>query len=534
MNDSAEQLNSITDPLYRIILFILLLIFSIFLGFFVATDQLATLASDSIHYLTLAAGFSPWESINENLQAHLANQDYPPLFPLLLGLSGANQTLAGAHLFSAAFLIPAFVCFFAFVARQNGQRLAALFLTVCLMLLPGTWENAMGILSENLYLFLTLWVLYLTIDNSPTTGRQVLLGMLLALVILTRSIGFTLLLAYLVKFCCCKDWQNHWKRQLLIPLACCVCLLLIVRLSMPATTPAQYLDNLRSFWNKDLAILAYLVNQCEAFFSAWQTALLRYWTDTQPLPFSIGALSFLLAAIGVLLELRKRAIHAWYTFFYCLIIVLWPYPGQMYRFLFPIVPLLLFHALIACQFLGHALRRQHRWFPKLSIAWTVLLVFTVFPSIFFTLGRYQQGLEEGLAGYFDYYHEANLKKARGKAAEQEKIFEDISALKNRNGDNTTIFYFLPEAISYFSHLPSMILADDLSTRQYKQLLQTYPASLVYLTRLHPRKASDRYSGLAVFSRLQSLTEVRSLSHNPRTGQAVSMLLRPNSVFTETD
>ncbi|MFC1664817.1 hypothetical protein ACFL17_04215 [Pseudomonadota bacterium] len=532
-NSPENQGNSNIDWIHGTCLAALLIIFSIFLGTFVATDQLSTLASDSIHYLVMAAGFSPWENISEFLQPHLATQNYPPLFPLLLGLSGLNRSLPTAHLFAVVFLIPALALFFVIVARQTGQRLAALLLTVLLMLLPGTWENAMGILSENLYLFLTLCALFLANCDISNKSSRVLLGILLALIILTRSIGFTLLIAYMLQQFFCKKGRENWRHNLLIPVASCITLLGVAQLLLPAAAPTQYLQIIDRFWEKELAIFDYLINQGEAFFTAWQTAILRYWTDDQPLPFAIATLTFALAVIGVVVGLREKAIHAWYVLLYCLIIVVWPYPGQMYRFLFPIIPLLLFHALVTC--LGICrLFRQHRLSQLLPVVWAIILIVIVFPSTFFTLGRYQLGLQEGLSGYFDYYHYADIKRARIRSIEQKKIIGEISLLKDSISNNALIWYFVPEIVSYFGNLQSIYLPNSLSTEGYKALLQVHPHSHIYLTRLHPRKSSALYSGLTLFSRLQTFTHVRSITHNPITGQAVSMLLQTKFKLSVAD
>ena len=69
---------------------------------------LATFADDSVSYLVMAQVFSPYQPATQAVAAAFPREAfYPPLFPLLLALSGAAHDIAWAHALTALVLADA-------------------------------------------------------------------------------------------------------------------------------------------------------------------------------------------------------------------------------------------------------------------------------------------------------------------------------------------------------------------------------------------------------------------------------------------
>jgi 4-amino-4-deoxy-L-arabinose transferase-like glycosyltransferase len=141
---------------------------------------------------TAAPLVSPWVPWH----AHFA-----PLFPLALATAGAAQDLARAHLVVAVFAIVAIASVYRFVLEVTGRRDAAIAVAAVFMLTPTAWLSVKGILSEPLYLAVSMEALRLHARRSGGEARIVdflVIGVALGLAYLTRVAAFALLAAYSV------------------------------------------------------------------------------------------------------------------------------------------------------------------------------------------------------------------------------------------------------------------------------------------------------------------------------------------------
>ena len=210
-------------------------------------DGLSSFQGDSGSYLLLARHWSPWWLPSPAEAASWPLQSYPPLFPGLLALTGASHSLALAHALVVSLAVAG-----AWAGIWYARDLLPLpwlgLLGALFLLAPGTLFATMPLMSETLYLLLSALVL-LVCRRGPGSPLVLLLtGILLGLLLLTRSIGIALLLALLLV------WP---LRQAL--LVCALALLLQggwllfdPQQKLPGYTellvelrPAQYLDVLR-------------------------------------------------------------------------------------------------------------------------------------------------------------------------------------------------------------------------------------------------------------------------------------------------
>jgi 4-amino-4-deoxy-L-arabinose transferase-like glycosyltransferase len=176
---------------------------------------LDSLYDDSVSYLLMAQRFTPFHALEPAVAAAAAHEKYPPLFALLLAASGGAYDWRIAHAVVALCFAASVVMLVLFTAGLTGSRLVGLIAGSAYALLPGSWIIAKGILSEYPYIALTLtalWV-YRNWDERPATRRTTLgFGVLLAAVMLTRTVGVALLgaiaLAELWRFARARDRER--------------------------------------------------------------------------------------------------------------------------------------------------------------------------------------------------------------------------------------------------------------------------------------------------------------------------------------
>jgi hypothetical protein len=158
---------------------------------------LASLFDDSVSYLVMAQALSPWHPTPAPIAAAFPLEKYPPLFPLLIGLGGGAYDWRIAHAWVALSFAAS-----VFLLGVHTQRITeSPWLGFCAALVlawfPGMWLNLKGILSEFPYIALVFVALfqYRAASHSPSRGRYALLCVLVAAVVLTRTIGVALMAA---------------------------------------------------------------------------------------------------------------------------------------------------------------------------------------------------------------------------------------------------------------------------------------------------------------------------------------------------
>src|ERR1700682_117120 len=170
---------------------------------FVWHPGLASVGDDSVAYLILAQQLAGTATplVREWIGYHT---NFPPLFPLLLVASGASADFLAAHLVVGACALLALVMLYRYAAFQLASARAGLLVVALFLLTPTAWTSITGILSEPLYLFVSLAALHFhatRLDSDPAAGGRrdaLLFGALLGLAFLTRTASVALVAAYAV------------------------------------------------------------------------------------------------------------------------------------------------------------------------------------------------------------------------------------------------------------------------------------------------------------------------------------------------
>ncbi|KPJ98836.1 MAG: hypothetical protein AMJ60_06965, partial [Desulfobacterales bacterium SG8_35] len=253
-------------------LLLLLLLTALYL-FWTWNPEVAGLGGDNGIYLLTARSYSPWSPPSLIAQHFAAHSQYPPLFPLVLGLLGGGESILAAHLINTACLLLAFLAIRAWLVALGLQKTTANLVVIFIALLPGTVKLAMFILSENLYLLLSVLALLLVLlaERKNSSLLLIIAAFVIVGATLTRTAGIALAAAFCLYLTCRRP-----ARALLPALATLAPLAIFAWYkSRSAAEHAGYLDALISNYSSNTATKVLKQIQIESV-SLWQGWLANF------------------------------------------------------------------------------------------------------------------------------------------------------------------------------------------------------------------------------------------------------------------
>ena len=325
------------------------------------------LLSDSYVYLAAAEALGPGAGHDPALLRHLLEAyPFPPLFPLLLGLSGGGSSApALSFALGAVALAAACVAFRHWLVRAGAPPLAATLACMAFACLPLTLQIAMGILSEPLFMLLVFGAASVLCAQRMTARRWLLAAALVALASLTRSVGVAATGALLL----CWGWARGWRVSRSAPLV--------------AVLPPAAWALFRQLGGYGDYAFATVAKQ-----APWQmlTVNVDAWRHyaVQAVDLALRPQTgIVLAAFGVIAlpvfahRLLRARFDAWYCAGYLAIMMLWPHPHHAARFLFVIAPFVLGYVVLGIGAVGAHVRALPRATPALG---PLLLLLLALPS----------------------------------------------------------------------------------------------------------------------------------------------------------
>ena len=292
--------------------------------------------TDSGVYLTIADYLSPYRPAPHDLGVSMFHDfAFPPLYPLLLALMGGGSDHPVASYVATSCMSAGAVCAVYLWLRTQRLLLAeALGITLIFALSPATMLTAISIQSEPLYVAVVfagfaLW--------------RVLIGMSA----LVRMVGITGIAALLI----------HWlsdgtrSRRLTIPILALVPITAWTLVKTFNGMEPSYFDSVER--DSLPATIAYVADQLAINLPAIWLGLVRGF-DLIGAPhasYAVGLLS-LLFFIGWILRARRFEIESLYLAFYLALIVVWPFPDHMRRFLQVLLPIFLLYSYVGTHFLA--------------------------------------------------------------------------------------------------------------------------------------------------------------------------------------
>ena len=470
---------------------------------FVWQPGLASMADDSITYLTLARHFAPGPSWADGWAWQHGH--FPPLFPVALLLSGGASNLVAAHLLVAAFGLVALVFLYALGRQRLGSPMVATLLVAVFLLTPTAWISVKGILSESLYLALSLAALWLHArrleGEAATRWQWLLFGVLLAGVVLTRTAGITLAAAYAVHAAIrALSTRGRAAGVLLLPALPVAAGVLAWILLRPDDDSGMRGDAAYIFlrWiDQGAALLPYAVG---IFHDGW-IASFHGNRGTAHLA-DIVFLAFLAWGLaGAAWNAARNRLDGWYVLFAVALVFAWSYPQDAARRLFyPLVPLLLLHG---AELILRATRRLASARRAMALATAGLMVagFCA-PAMVLLVEKARAreplpGTRFAYADITDYYLYVNEAVARQRAGAHLATFAGFDAVAAATPPSARVMWMRPEyvallggrdAVPYLNEWDSLTLARAIqrSNAGYVIFAEMYKVDL-QTTMRHPRE-----------------------------------------------
>ena len=421
----------------------------------------ASLADDSVSYLTLAAWIAPWGNELAKPWAPYVSH-FPPLFPLLLVATGGAQDFLVAHLVVGACAVASVPVVHAYASRALGSDRAGLLATLLYAMTPGYWISMHGILSEPLFVVLTVGALAWQF-RKPDEGvrREVVLGLLIGLACLTRVAGVALVAAYAVHCSVGAIAGRKLPRpSSLLPVVIPAVLYGMWMLLKPhgeTNSYGSFLAAIIDRWRHDPD---FWPATWSTFFGGW-VALFECNSQVAASTRGVFLVVGLLAVAGALDGARRNRLDAWYLLASLAMVWVWNFPERMMmRLAFPVLPLMLVHAALALRSLC-ALARRAQYAPRALFAAWILAVVLVAPA---TAGLASKaldrdpiapGLRYSLASVTDYYTQVNRDLARAVALTNSIPLVGLSMVERQTPPGSPVMWVRPEYVASIAHRPAV-------------------------------------------------------------------------------
>ncbi len=501
-------------------------------GAFTWQDRLGNFTDDSVSYLLMAHCYSPYAEVSSARAEACAGERYPPLLPWLLAIADAAADYSRAHWLVHLCLLASAAFLFLLAARTLQSRWAALGATAVFLLAPLTWIQIPAILSENLYLALSLAALWV-FDRSAQTEKPPAwawwgLGLLLTALFLTRTVGLVLGGALALAFVASRRWRGLFVVGAAAAAAGVWYLLHPPgsEISYAAGFEAGLTGALRGDFDDAKGVLANL----QGLWASWLTAFLIFWTEwSAPGVFVIGGLG-LLALLGALRRALSWRPEGLYLLGYLAVLAVWPFPGQMLRFVYGILPLAILLAFDFVRWAGGAwgLRASHY---AMGLTCALVLAFAI-PGLAFVYGRYQ--LSDQIAGYdlsltSAYYRIPNRGEAVMAGALEQAIAADMRRIRGATAEDARILWFAKSYIALLTNRHEAVLPAVRDAAELQRFVAEQDIDYIYLSRLHPRNTRSAHNGLVWYGVLQGFTEVLWEQRLGGEGPVVSLFLRVRDV-----
>jgi hypothetical protein len=497
---------------------------------------LDSLYDDSVSYLVMAQRFTPWVPVDPAIASAAAAEKYPPLFPLLLAFTGGAYDWRIAHVVVALSFGASVALTGLYAARLTASPLLGWLAAAAFALLPGSWLIAKGILSEYPFIALTLATLLAHARLGP--GKPVpravgVLALLLAATILTRTVGVALAVALAIA----ELWRHVRSRDrarlvgIAAALAAAAALAGLWYVLRPAAKEsyAQILGDFAGAEPLDIGIrFTHLVlTNVQALYEAWLHALLIFWGEPGSPRFIVALALGVLGLGAALFRAGEGHADALFVAVFLALLLVWPFPGQMYRLAFPVVPLLLAHALwavravVAMRF-GNA--RGERW---AAIAGLLPFAASVPAVIFYIAARAHLAdpADAGLGSIAEFYRIPARPAAEDVARRELDVIGDLTRMRETLPREARVMWYTPAYVALLARREGVPLRRTTNRADFVRQLRETRADYVYIADVQPRDSLWREGSpfIAMFL-ARGLADIEWLRPGP-DGQPRAILLR---------
>lgn len=346
-------------------------------GWIAIWDHHVVTFTDSMDYLFMADFYRHtfYGGDAEFAVAHYRNTRFPPIFPLVLGAFGAgteHQHLAS--ILSNAIAVLALLSLYLWMRAERVSPWFAALLAFASLLFPYWFIVNLTPVSEALGIAICGTVFALLAQPAPGRTRLLVAALMVGIAPLVRgalvplALGFVLWLAVRNR----RAWRAVlWPSVLaLAPFA----LWSVYRYLLGADSYGAYLS-VERFSDASMQWPQVLWQQPWRLFQAFRSG----WGGADGVAVDVAAGLILgLAAVGCWIRLRCNHLDAWFVAGYLGLILLWPFPAEMTRFVVAVFPFLLRCAATTAT----AVEKRAGWqFPYVNVAMALIFLTATLPAI---------------------------------------------------------------------------------------------------------------------------------------------------------
>lgn len=453
-------------------------------------------ADDSPSYMLLAQAFSPYFTAPDVILEGAQKENYPPLFPSLLAVLGASHSFIYAHLVVGLTFILGLPIVYKLAHRIIQDKKYALACILLYCLTPGVFLGILGILSEPLYIVLSLGfiALFLSSQNWHSDKKIILyLGLLSIACIMTRTIGICLSIAVFATILFDAKRLTLIRNKALIAAILAPGLVaLLWHYFRPTTGASLYEDDVVSVWQSISSNpLDLIYPQLIGLAQAWHKTLHLY-TTSYISPIYIASSLLALCFLWTLgKRLGENKLDAWYSAVYLLILLLWPFPEQLTRFLFPLMPMVWIYCLLFTrEWLTHLANKP---FAKYHFMVASLFFFALLlPSVLFLNIRVNDAIKmDKTRIVMSTHYNPNKERAYYGAFLNQLLFQDMKKIKTSVQKNETVLWFTPKYIYLLAERKSLKLPINQSKEKMLSYIARSDADYVYISQLNPWSSASK-------------------------------------------
>jgi hypothetical protein len=461
---------------------------------FVWHPGLSSIGDDSVAYLTLAQWLAGTASpfVREWVTFH---SNFPPLFPLLLAATGGAHDLLVAHVVTGVLAILALPLFYRFAASQLGSERAAAAVVLLFLLTPSAWTSPLAILSEPLFMVITLAALHFHARRAAAPDAPlrdgVILGVLLALAFLTRTAAIALVAAYGVHAAIAAvlaRGRPRWPLSVpLLPLAACAALWLVLRPPFEGENYGLGMRVVLDLLRHDPARLVFV--GARGLASGW-IASFAIQPDVHLVTRVLLVAAGMLAVGGAILRARRNALDGWYALASLAMLFLWfQRVDTTRRLLYPLLPVLFVHAAIFVRYLVGHMRpgMAARAMPVLVAA---AVAIACVPAVVMVHSRSLErapvipGYPHSYAGITEFYTALSEQGSRVLAAREVAVLVGLEALATDTPPDASILWMRPDYVALLGNRRGVPWYYPAGLRGLAQALQRSGAQYLIVSTLY--------------------------------------------------
>lgn len=324
--------------------------FGIFYLVFTHGDLSAGFTSDDAVYLLLADLYSFGTATQLPVYQIVREQAlFPPLFPMLLGLSGGGSAdLAQSSLITVSCLVLALALAALWIMQQLRNPLAALLPAAALFLMPGTLVLSQEIWSEFLFMVWLYLILIIAGRDSEIKHHWLILSVLIALTTLTRTAGVALIPPFLLLLYRSRgQGRRSWLPAMISSVP-------FVAWYLPREwlreSPGYTRTLTLGLQDTGSSLLHALMSKLTALFESLRWLFATVESNSIQTGYAGVVLILLLLVAGTVFfqRLKELRFDALFCASYVGMVMVWPYAEVYYvsRLIYPVIPLFLLYAML--------------------------------------------------------------------------------------------------------------------------------------------------------------------------------------------